>query len=360
MFSGNKTYRADLQSVLDDKLPWELLEGKKVIVTGATGLIGSFLTDALLAFSANGGNLSLYITGRDGERARKRFPAAFARDDFHFVKADVAAPGSLPPGFDYIIHAASNADPASFASDPAGIMDANYIGTRGLLECARSNNACRFLFVSSGEVYGEPEGDMAAFREDFCGRVDFLSPRACYPSSKRAAETLCACYHKQYNTDIVIARPCHVYGPTITATDSRAHAQFVRQAAAGNDIVMKSAGAQLRSYCHVADAVAGLLHILLKGGPANAYNIANPASTVTIREFAGEVAAAAAVSVRFETPSDAEKSGYSKIPRAVLDSEKLQALGWTGKYDIHTGIRRTLEALKEQSSKQIRRNATPV
>ena len=197
------------------------------------------------------------------------------------------------------------------------------------------------LFVSTGEIYGENPAIRDGFAETDFGKIESMNPRACYPESKRAAETLCASYLKQYQVDSVVARLCYVYGPTITSENSRADAQFLRNAIAGEDVVMKSAGAQVRSYCYVADAASALAAILLNGESGCAYNVANRDSVRSIREYAETLAGVAGVRVRFELPDDAEKKGYSAVSRAVQKPDRLEALGWKPAFTFEEGMEHT-------------------
>ena len=191
----------------------------------------------------------------------------------------------------------------------------------------------RMLFVSTGEVYGE--GDGRDFTEEYSGYVDCIKPRSCYPSSKRAAETLCASYVVEYGADVVIARPCHTYGPHFTEQDNRVYAQFIRNVINNEDIVMKSTGEQFRSWCYVVDCVSALLHILLKGECGQAYNIADSNSNISIRKLAETIAKIGGKKVVIDVPSEAEGKGYNVVTKSVFSTEKLEKLGWhiAGKFD---------------------------
>ena len=158
--------------------------------------------------------------------------------------------------------------------------------------------------------------------------MDILNPRACYPSSKRAAETMCATYQEEYGVDFVVVRPGHIYGPTITESDSRASAQFTRLAVKGKDIVMKSAGTQLRSYTYTLDCASAIIAVLTCGGMGEAYNISNSNSIVTIREFAECMTEISGVKLIFEQSSNKEKRSYNLMDNSSLNSEKLESLGW--------------------------------
>ncbi len=228
--------------------------------------------------------------------------------------------------FHYIIHAASNASPNFFANNPVEVIKSNISGVSNLMEFGLKHNMRRFLYVSSGEVYGE--GDGRIFTEDYSGYVNCATPRACYPSSKRAAETLCVAYAAEYGADVVVARPCHVYGPNFTESDNRVYAQFIRNVMKDENIVMKSTGEQFRSWCYVVDCVLALLYILLKGENGQAYNIADEKSSVTIRDLAEMIAELGGKEVVMDVPSVDEKKGFNVVTKSVFSTEKLENLGW--------------------------------
>lgn len=319
----------------------ELLRDKTVLITGASGMLGSCLVDLL----RQDGRCRVIAMGRDGAYAEERFGPS--DECFTFHQGDVCAPINLCETVDYIIHAASNADPVRMAKYPADTLLANVQGTKNLLDYGLSHGMKRFLFVSSGEVYGQPNADMDDFTEEYCGPLDLSDPRSCYPAGKRAAEVLCQSYISQYGADAVIVRPCHLFGPTMTRRDSRAVSEFLRSAADGRDIVLKSAGTLERSHCYVIDAVSGLLTVLLKGTRGAAYNIADRRYQMRIRDFAEQAAKAGGCEVRYEAPSESERAGYSKAGRMVLDAGRLRALGWRASYDIGAGIRETIDILRE-------------
>ena len=252
------------------------LEGRRFLITGATGLIGSFLTEALARLNATAGaNIGIYAAGRSEAGMRRRFGALADAACFHYVPYDATKPVSLDFEPDFVVHAATSAHPMAYATDPVGTMQANLIGVMNLLEALRAQGHGRLIMLSTGEVYGENADLPDGFGEADHGWIDPMLPRACYPEGKRAAETLCASYAAQYGVDALVARLCHVYGPTFTSSNSRADAQFIRKALAGEDIVMKSTGSQVRSFCYVADAVNALLTLLARGEKGQAYNVAN-------------------------------------------------------------------------------------
>ena len=325
------------------KLDLELLKNKSILITGANGLIGSYLVDFLMFLNREKGyNTKIYTMSRSKERLEKRFGKESSC--LIFLEQDLNLPLVDENEYDYIIHAASNAHPLAFSQDPVGTMKTNLLGTINLLDKAVKNKS-KFLYLSTGEIYGNNTDH--DFTEKDLGVVDTKLARACYPESKRAAETLCVSYAQQYGVSVNVARLCYVYGATITDTNSRSDAQFLRNALNGEDIVMKSEGAQRRTYCYVADAVSAILLILLKGESSEFYNIANPNSIVSVREYAQTLADCAGVSLRFELPDSAEAKGYSKQADSILNSEKLQKLGWKGLYDIKSGLKNTITVKKD-------------
>ena len=183
--------------------------------------------------------------------------------------------------------------------------------------------------------------------EDYSGYVDCTKPRSCYPSSKRTSETLCASYAYEYGADIVIARPCHIYGPNFTENDNRVYAQFIRNILKGENIVMKSTGEQLRSWCYVVDCVSALLYILLKGESGEAYNIADPNSVITIKQLAEMLATIGKSKVIVDTPSGTEKHGYNPVSKSVFSVDKLQGLGWKVCESMNKKMTRTVMHLQK-------------
>lgn len=335
------SYIDDIMSVATLNLPWEKLDDCNILITGATGLIGSCLVEVLM--SRPGKNYNVYASGRNEERARARFKE-FAEDSkFHYFKYDVMKPLEGDINFQYIIHAASNASPNFFATKPVEVIKANIDGVSNLMDYGLLHDLRRFLFVSSGEVYGE--GDGRVFTEDYSGYVNPTSPRSCYPSSKRAAETLCVSYVEEYGVDTVIARPCHIYGPNFTEKDNRVYAQFVRNVLNNEDIVLKSAGSQYRSWCYVVDCVSALLYILLKGEKGQAYNIADSSSNITIKELAELIAEIGGKNVVFNAPAAPEKAGYNVVNKSIYSSDKIYELGWRVECSLKQNMTKTIAAL---------------
>lgn len=341
----SKTYQEDLKYVAS--LPvFDKLKNKSIMITGACGLIGSFLTDALMMHNKlYSDNITVIAYDFKEEFINNRFPNYNGDSNFKYVCQDVNLPLEYNEKVDYVVHLASNAHPALFKTDPVGTIKANIIGLLNLLEFAKEKNVSRVLYTSTGEVYGEKEG-ISEFTEEDLGFVNPTLYRSCYPNSKRCAETLCVSFTEQYGVSTVIARPSHVYGPTMTKSDSRVYAEFIRNILSNEDITLKSSGSQTRSYTYVADAVSALIYILLLGEDKNAYNIANPNSILSIKEMAEIIADIGNKKVLFDIPKDTPTNA-NPMQCGVLNSTKLQNIGWNPKYNNKEGFVNTINTLKE-------------
>lgn len=343
----NKDYMEDVVYTAKLDLPWEKMRNRCMLISGASGLVGSFLIDVIMKKNEAGLNCKLYAIGRDEKNARARFWSYEGNDLFTFISHDINKPLSCEIGVvDYVLHLASNTHPLAYATDPIGTVTTNIIGTDNMLKFALEHHAVRFVFASSNEIYGENRGDTEFFDEHYCGYIDSNTMRAGYPESKRCGEALCQAYRKQRGLDIVIPRLTRSYGPTMRLSDTKAISQFIRKGIAGEDIVLKSSGEQYYSYTYVSDAVSGLLEVLLKGIDGEAYNIADQKSDIMLKDLAQMIAELSGTKVVYELPDDTEKSGYSTATKARLDGSRLKALGWTMRYDMKSGIERTIHILK--------------
>lgn len=344
---NSSMYIHDLEDAVYRVKGLEKLKGKSVFLAGASGLIGSYLVDMLM--TANrilNLQVRVYASGRSKKRLKERF-GGMETEELIYVEQDVEKPMCQDFIVDYVIHAASNAYPAAFLQDPVGTVMGNIAGTKNLLDYGKNHGAKRFLFISSGEVYGQGAADVDVYTEEYSGYLNYLSVRSCYPAGKRAAETLCCAYTSQYGLDTVIVRPSHVYGPNTIKQDNRATVQFMENVMEGKDIVLNSAGNQMRSYTYVADCGAAILSVLLQGSTGEAYNIANKNSRVTIAGFARETARQTGHQVVFQNPDEIQFAQRTPVVRQVLDSTKLEKLGFVPAFDIETGISHTLQVLQE-------------
>jgi nucleoside-diphosphate-sugar epimerase len=350
MFSKN--YWKDLRLAIEGIPKIEHLKGRRILVTGATGMLCSSIVDLLLFMNREFDyGLRIYVAGRSRDLTLQRF-SSFSSDDgieFFYFDATASQPVNFVPEIDYLIHGASNAKPDLYLQQPVDTMLANILGLSKMLDLAQEKGARRLLYVSSSEIYGQ-KSDSMPFKEEDYGYLDILHKRAGYPSSKRAGESLCVAYSMQHGLDIVTVRPGHIYGPSIRESDNRASAEFTRRAVAGDDVELRSKGSQLRSYCYSLDCASAIITVLLEGEGSHAYNISNPNSICTISEMAEAIASAAGVSVKYDDTSGPPVAATSLMENASLDSEKLEGLGWTPTFNLEHGTSRMVVTLRESQS----------
>lgn len=348
MIYDSRLWFEDVDIIIRTLPELEELEGKSVLITGAAGLICSAVTDILIRYNETHDNkIKILAAGRWPEEMTDRFGSFCGKEYFVYIPYDAARTDNrISENADYIIHGASNAFPGMIVKEPVETMMSNFTGMLSLLEYARSHNTKRVLYISSSEVYGEKK-ESEPYREDEYGFIDLLNPRNSYSVGKRAAETLCASYAAEYGVESVIVRPGHIYGPTASPHDNRVASAFAYSAARGENIVMKSSGSQLRSYCYCLDCASAMLKVLIKGENVRAYNISNRDSVISIKEMSEILADAGNVLLIREDATEEEKKGFNPMSNSSLRSDNLENLGWRGCFDANTGLSHTVRILKE-------------
>ena len=339
---------SDLDEIIAILPELEELCGKSVMITGCNGLICSALVDVLIRWNeTHSGKINIIAAGRSKEKIRKRFFPYDKKDWFNIVCYDAS---STDNDFyftcDYIIHGASNASPNKIIKEPVETMMDNFIGMKCLLDYARKHVVKRVVYISTSEVYGK-KGHNESSKIDDYGGIDILNPRNSYAIGKCAAETLCVSYYKEYGVDSVIVRPGHIYGPTATISDNRVSSIWAYAAAKGEDIIMKSDGAQIRSYCYCLDCASAILKVLLRGDCISAYNISNVESVISILKLAEILSKIAGIKLISKIPSEDERNAFNPMRNSSLDCSELQMLGWKGLYNAERGIRHTIKILKD-------------
>ncbi|MBO5371394.1 MAG: NAD-dependent epimerase/dehydratase family protein [Lachnospiraceae bacterium] len=342
-FLDNKDYQKDLYMVAV-QLPEEAFS---ILITGATGLIGSFMVDVLrYANRVLNREYKIYAVGRSIEKLQQRFEGWNEVDGLHFVEQDVSQPFDDNIHVDYIVSAASNADPASYAKYPVETILTNILGTKHALEYGKKHNCKKVLLTSTMEVYGN-DIPKTSFSEDDYGKIDFNQVRAGYPESKRTSELLCRSYVQEYAVPAVIARLGYIYGPTMIKTDNKVVAQFIRNILNNEDIILKSEGLQERSYLYVADTVSGIFTILFNGQDGEAYNVVSSNSVVSIKNLALLAADLAGKEVKIDLPISDKGAVMMKVQNNILEDKKLKALGWSDQYSLSDGLIQTVKILKK-------------
>jgi len=347
----------DLIQIVSADLPWSDLDGATVLITGAYGFIAAYITETLLFLNekkVTGNPIKVLALGRSREKALQRFAAHGGRPDLQFILQDVSGPLKLAANqrIDYIIHAASLASPKYFSPDPVGTFKPDVIGMYHLLERARTTGVRGFLFISSIEVYGKfARTPSDPITENQFGILDPLELRACYAEGKRACETMCRAWAHQYEVPTRIARLAHTYGPGMTLDDGRVFADFVANVVHNEDIVLKSDGSGLRVFCYIADAVAGLFTVLLKGETANAYNVVNEECEIRIFDLARLLCDMFPEKALKVVPLGRAAAANQAVWNNgfPVSSKKLQALGWQPCTSLQSGFRRTILSYQNEA-----------
>ena len=338
MNKENALYQQDLRNIVS--MPGiETLHGKTILITGATGMVGTHLIDALMLL----GDVKVYAVGRDKNRAMDRLGSYYDSPLFTFVEQDVCNkfPSDIKP--DIIIPLASNTHPLAYSQYPVETMLINIKGAEHALNLAVETGAT-VLYPSTVEVYGNAIGE-DTFSEDYTGKLNLSTSRSCYTESKRSAEAMCQSFIAEKGAKVKIVRLSRLFGPTMLMTDSKASSQFIKKALAHEDIILKSEGNQLFSYTYITDAVRAMLHVLIYGEVGTAYNISCESCDVRLKEFAGLCAQYNGKDVIFELPSETERKGFSVAQKAVLDNSRLCSIGWTPLYNMKEALWRTLDII---------------
>lgn len=342
----NEILLQDAEEILNNDIEWEKFDHSKVLITGAAGMLGSYVARTLVVLrEKNDWDIEVYALVRNPWKLPEDL-----KGKLNIIQQSVTEPVLTDVKFDYIIHTASPASPLIMREDPVGTIAANTLGTYYTLDLAHKSNAKGYVYISSREIYGQPYEGQKEFKEDTYGFVDPLSPRSCYPEGKKAAETMCASFAAQYGLNVKIARLAHTYGPGMSVDDGRVQADFLRDIINNRNIVMKSEGKPIRTYTYISDATAAIFYVLLKSDEM-VYNISSPESTVSIRELAETMAGMFPernLQVKIEIPEETKNTGTAPFTLGILNSDKLQAVGWRPKYSIREGFRRTVEFLESK------------
>lgn len=341
----NKVLKEDLEAIIEENISWEKLKGRTVLITGASGMIGIYMLQVLTLLNERYDyNIRVIAMLRN---AKKLPEEVREREDVEIIIHDVTERLEVPGDVHYVIHAASPASPLIMQNQPVETIAANTLGTFNTLRLAKEKKAEGYLFISSREVYGQPDDGQEFFYEDTYGFVDQLNPRSCYSEGKKAAETMCVCYHDEYGLNVKLARLAHTYGPGMSIYDGRVQADFLKNVFHKEDIVLKSEGTAVRTYTYIGDAVAGLYRILLDSEDM-VYNIGNEDGKVSIRELAEimvDIYPERGLKLVFDIPEGGTK-GTAPYTLGILSSKKLRKIGWSPKYSVKEGFKRTLEYLE--------------
>ena len=344
----------DLEHIADSNVPMEELKGSSILVTGATGLVGSQMVRALACMNRlKQTDIHILALVRSPEKAHHIYGDLLDRKDIELVQGDLMCGLKVDGRVDYIIHGAAVTASRTMVTEPVNTIMTAIDGTRNVLELAREKNIRAMVYLSSMEVYGKWDGS-SEVTEDKMGYVDPLAVRSNYPEGKRMCENMCVAYLTQYQVPVRIARLAQTFGAGILPGENRVFAQFARSAMNGTDIVLHTKGLSEGNYCYTADTIRALLTLLVKGKNGEAYNISNEENHTTIAdmaEFAAEKLAGGKIRVVFDIPQS-NTFGYAADTKMKLSAAKMRNLGWEPQYNLEQCYRRMMGSMRCMQEKQ--------
>lgn len=352
-FLQNKIIREDMENILSRSDDYTWLNDSSVLISGAYGMLASYVVYFLIYLCEKGivNNVQILAQGRNEEKMCNRFGKYFDKSYFVYISDDICSPIKIDKKIDYIIHAASLASPQYYGTNPVDVLKPNTLGTYNLLELARENSVKSFLYFSSGDVYGYLPLREQMYDENDYGYVDPTNVRSCYGESKRMGETMCVSFFEQYSVPAKIVRIAHTYGPTLDLeNDKRMFAEFVKNIVKGEDIEMKSDGMAERMLCYIADATDAFLRILCYGENGQAYNMYNNSNPIKIKDLAEMLVnlyPEKGLKVKYCIRDSKDSYVESPVVKSpIMDTKKLQKLGWKVKYSNQEGFKRTIDSFK--------------
>ena len=353
--------KIDIKEAPDDRILQEDLEylvknfdfseifDTSILITGATGLIGSQLVKLFICLNrTKNAGITIYALIRDDNKAKKVFNAVYNK--VNFITGDIKSLPLIDENIDYIIHGASITSSRTFIEKPVETIDTAFIGTRAILEFAKSKKIKGFVYLSSMEVFGITESQEV--KENDYGYIDILNPRSSYSESKRMCECLCACYASEYKLPVKIARLVQVLGSGFDYNDTRVGAYFARSVIEKKNIILKTEGMTRRPCIYIRDAITGIFTVLFKGNNGQAYSIANTATTATIREIAEMIVEKIAnntIKLIFDINNPAEYAPNLNL-NLNLNLNRINSLGWKAEIGLEEAYRRMIESMRERKN----------
>lgn len=346
----------DIKRTAEDIRLLKEFENKSILVTGATGLIGSVLIKTLMQYADDKSvDIKIFALVRSTEKAKKIF-SDYINTNLIFITGDITKAIEIDEDIDYIFHLASITSSKAFVDNPVEVIKTSIYGADNMLMLAKEKKVKGFLYTSSLEIYGVPEdnNDIVVFDENKAGYINTLDVRSSYSEGKRMIENLCAAYCSEYGVPVKIARLTQTFGPGISYNDNRVFAEFARKAIENENIVIHSTGGTIRPYCYTCDAVSAIICILLKGEVGFAYNVANDNATVSIKELARSIVTASGNSIEVIIKNDIDSSmGYNPEVKIDFCTDALKKLEWESKYGFDDMINRLVRYYEEQNERVI-------
>lgn len=351
----NAIIRQDLDRITFSRIiNWKRFENKTVLISGANGMLPSYMVETLLFLNEKFGyNVKVVALVRNIEKAKRVFAEYDGNPMLEYLVQDVAEPIKYAGNVDFMVHAASQAAPSYYGVDPVGTFMANTLGTINMLELAKEKQVESILYFSTGSVYGDIPGEKVLLDESMPGNVNILEVRSCYAVSKRAGENACVCYNYQYQVPTKIVRIFHTFGPKVNLNDGRVFSDFCKNILNNENLVLKSDGSAKRSFLYVADAVIAYFKVLLDGEDAKAYNVGGDEEhEISIKDLS-EMLVSLYPEKNLKVIFDINKDDltYSKMrtpQKQILPKlDRIHSLGWELSTSVLDCFKRTIDSLSE-------------
>ncbi|WP_296889327.1 NAD(P)-dependent oxidoreductase [uncultured Methanobrevibacter sp.] len=337
----------DAEQIIQENDGLKELFNTTIMITGASGMVGSYFLYTLVKLNEDySANIKILPLVRNIDKLN----LDIVNKDYVFpIIQDVIDDITYEGDVDYVIHAAGPASPKIMREKPVETNFANTLGSANTLMFSKDHNAKGYLFISSREIYGDPNENQKYFTEEGrLGFIDPLVPRNGYAEGKKAAENMCAGFKSEYGLNTKIVRLAHTYGPGMSVDDGRVQADFLKNVLNDEDIVLKSDGSSVRTYTYISDAVSAMFTVLLKSKDI-VYNIADERNEVSIKELAEtmvQIYPEKGLKLVFDIEDD-ENAGYAPFKFGILSTKKIKnELNWSAKYSVKEGFKRTLEFLQ--------------
>lgn len=330
------------------------LAGSTILVTGGSGFLCSYFletvayaNEALLRPPCRVISVDNLSTG-----VAERVAGLADRPEFRFITHDISEPLEIHEPVHWVIHGAGIASPTFYRKFPLETVDVNVGGTRRVLEMARRHQVRSVLYLSTSEVYGDPDPRFIPTPESYRGNVSCNGPRACYDESKRMAETLCGIYRALDQVPVKIVRPFNVYGPGQRLDDCRIIPDLMSGALRRTPLALYSDGAATRAFCYIRDAIRAMWLILLSEADGETFNVGNDEEEISIAELARKLSGVAgppALSVVHRNSEDPHYLTDNPQRRCPDLTELRTRFNWTPKVNLADGLRRTLKSYQERT-----------
>jgi UDP-glucuronate decarboxylase len=351
---ANHVIREDIhQIIVELGKTFDRLQGTTLLITGGSGFLCSYFLETVACLNDELFDVPCRIISLDNFRTGigDRLAHLASRPEFAFIEHDVSKPLKIPKPVDWIIHGAGIASPIFYRRFPLETIDVNVSGTRNMLELSRAFGIRSILYLSTSEIYGDPDPAFIPTPENYRGFVSCTGPRACYDESKRLAETLCTIYYGRYHVPVKVVRPFNVYGPGQRLDDQRIIPDIISAALRRQPLVLLSDGRATRSFCYISDAVEAMWRVLLSGFDGEAFNIGNDEREISISDLAGEVQTAAGppwLEIKRSTSDDPHYL-TDNPQRRCPNLKKLRTFfDWAPRVSLAEGICRTLRSYEAQ------------